>query len=115
LPDYVPTGPLYTHNNPRQNRQYFNTDNFQMETVGTIGSSPRRFFYGPGLNNWDMALLKDTKITESKTLQIRLESFNTWNHTQFNGPSGNISSGSFGIITSANSARVLQIGAKILF
>ncbi|MGA8035454.1 MAG: TonB-dependent receptor [Candidatus Acidiferrales bacterium] len=115
LPDYSPSGPLYTHNNPRQNTQWFNTNGFSLETLGTIGNAPRRFFYGPGLNNWDMAVLKDTKITESKSLQIRFEAFNAWNHTQFGGVSGNISSGNFGQVTYANSARVLQVGAKILF
>jgi hypothetical protein len=115
LPDYSPSGPLYTHANPRQNLQWFNTSGFTPETLGTIGNAPRRFFYGPGLNNWDLAVLKDTKITESKSLQLRFEMFNAWNHTQFQGPSGNISSGTFGFITSANSARVLQVGAKILF
>jgi hypothetical protein len=115
LPDYIGGGPIYTHNNPRKNTQWFNTSLFAPETLGTIGSSPRRFFFGPGLNNWDMALLKETKITESKSLQIRLEGFNAWNHTQFGGPSGNISSGTFGVISGAGSARVLQVGAKILF
>src|SRR5262249_47154177 len=42
-----------------------------------------RFFHGHGLNNWDMALLKDTRITESKLLQFRFEFFNVFNHAQF--------------------------------
>jgi hypothetical protein len=125
LPDYTP-GPLLTHNNPRKNLQFFNYNNFSAEPLGSFGTSPRRFFSGPGLNNWDLALLKDTKLTESKSLQIRLEAFNAWNHTQFQGPSGafnsrsydqttGIQNGGFGFISSANSARVLQVGAKIIF
>jgi hypothetical protein len=83
--------------------------------MGAFGNSPRRFFHGPGLNNWDMALLKDTKITESKSLQLRFEAFNAWNHTQFGGPNGLWNSSQFGFITSANNPRILQVGAKFLF
>ena len=46
----------------------------------------RRFFNGPGLNNYDMALLKNLRLTESKSLQFRVEAFNVFNHAQFFGP-----------------------------
>jgi hypothetical protein len=116
LPDYN-GGPIYTHNNPRTNPQYFNAGAFSYEPLGTFGTSPRRFFAGPGLNNWDMAVIKDTKFTESKTLQLRFETFNTWNHAQFGNPNGSINSGTgvFGVITSARDPRRLQIGAKFIF
>ena len=57
------------------------------------------FFYGPGINNFDLALHKVTKITESKTLEFRFETFNTFNHAQFypNGSiGGNVTSPTFG-------------------
>jgi hypothetical protein len=116
LPDYTPSGgSLYVNKNPRSGQPYFNTSLFTAEPLGTFGNSPRRFFHGPGLNNWDMALLKDTKITESKTLQLRFEAFNAWNHTQFGGPVGSFNSSQFGLVLSANSPRILQVGAKFLF
>jgi hypothetical protein len=114
LPNYTP-GAIYTGNNPRTNAQYFNTSLFSAEPLGAFGTSPRRFFHGPGLNNWDLAVLKDTKITESKSLQIRFEAFNAWNHTQFQNPTGLFNSSQFGLITSAYAPRVLQVGAKFLF
>ncbi len=43
----------------------------------------RRFFSGPGIYNFDMALLKDTQITESMQVQFRAEAFNVFNHAQF--------------------------------
>jgi hypothetical protein len=46
-------------------------------------NAKQRFFYGPGINNFDLALHKVTKITESKTLEFRFETFNTFNHAQF--------------------------------
>ena len=52
------------------------------------GMPRRRFFHGPGINNWDIALLKDTAITERFGLQFRAEFFNIFNHAQFLTPSG---------------------------
>ena len=123
LPDYTPDGsPLFVNKNPRSGQSYFNTSLFTNEQVGTIGNSRRRFFHGPGLNNWDMAILKDTKITETKTLQFRFEAFNIFNHAQF---SANASSGfgdvnatgfGFGTISATyGNPRVLQAGLKFLF
>lgn len=125
LPNFTP-GPIYVNKNPRSGQPYFNYNLFSAEPLGSFGNSKRRFFHGPGLNNWDMALLKTTKITESKSLEIRLEAFNVWNHAQFGGPNGSfnarsfdpntgIQNGGFGFVGSAGSPRILQVGAKILF
>src|ERR1700690_329095 len=125
LPTYDPSGgPLYIDKNPRDRNPYFNNiidgsgvtgGIFNYEPLGTFGNSRRRFFHGPGLNNWDLAILKDTKITETKSLELRFEGFNIWNHAQFGNPDGNINSGGFGLIFGAGGPRVIQIGAKILF
>ena len=115
LPNFTPGGSIYQTTNPRKGGTFFNTNLFSPETIGSFGTSPRRFFHGPGLNNWDMALLKDTKITESKSIQIRLEEFNVWNHAQFGNPTGLINSSQFGVVTTANAPRILQVGAKFIF
>jgi hypothetical protein len=115
LPNFTPGGSIYQTTNPRKGGTYFNTNSFSPETIGSFGTSPRRFFHGPGLNNWDMALLKDTKITESKSIQIRFEAFNVWNHAQFGNPTGLINSSLFGVVTAANAPRILQVGAKFIF
>jgi hypothetical protein len=62
-----------------------------------------------------MALIKYTNFTESKVLQLRFEAFNTFNHAQFINPSGSINSGTFGVVTSARSPRIMQIAAKFTF
>jgi hypothetical protein len=100
--------------NPRKGGTYFNTSLFSNEQLGQFGNSSRRFFHGPGLNNWNMALLKTTKITESKELQLRFEAFNLFNHAQFMNPTGEINS-TFGVVTSARDPRILQVAAKFLF
>ncbi|MFN7997124.1 MAG: hypothetical protein U0Q18_26150 [Bryobacteraceae bacterium] len=62
-----------------------------------------------------MALLKDTKITEGKTLQFRFEFFNIFNHAQFGNPTGSILNSTFGYVTSANDPRIGQVALKFLF
>lgn len=97
-PDFTP-GPLNLNHDPRNGLPYFNTSLFTPNALGTPGTASRRSFYGPGLFNFDMALLKTFKFAESRQLQFRLETFNTFNHAQFFGPAavdGDLDSGSFG-------------------
>jgi hypothetical protein len=116
-PDFTP-GPLNLNENPRNGGKYFNTARFSENALGTPGNAKRRFFYGPGANNYDLALLKNMRLTESKSFQFRLEAFNAFNHTQFFGPQavdGNISSSTFGRVINAASPRLVQLGAKFFF
>ncbi|MGA3164825.1 MAG: carboxypeptidase regulatory-like domain-containing protein [Terriglobia bacterium] len=95
---------------------YFNTSLFQRETLGQLGNSSRRFFHGPGWNNFDLSLAKDLRLTESKSLQFRAELFNAFNHAQFSGPTGDIlNKVNFGYVTSAHSPRIGQVGMKFIF
>jgi hypothetical protein len=93
----------------------FNTACFSLPPLGEIGSAPRRFFYGPGIENFDMALIKDVSLTPTKSLQIRVEVFNMFNHPQFYGAGavdGNITSSTFGQIVAAASPRLIQIATN---
>ncbi len=116
-PDYS-GGPLDLNHNPRNGQPYFDTSQFSENALGTPGTAKRRFFCGPGLDNFDMALLKNVRLTESKSLQFRLEGFNIFNHAQFFGPQavdGNIDSSTFGQVISAMPPRLVQLGAKFSF
>jgi hypothetical protein len=64
-----------------------------------------------------MSLFKSFMLSESRgsRLELRLETFNTWNHTQFNQVSTALSDGRFGQVTSAFDPRILQLGGKIYF
>jgi hypothetical protein len=115
VPNYSGGGKVLANTNPRRGGNYFNTSLFSNEALGQFGTSSRRFFHGPGLNNWNMALLKTTRITESKELQLRFEGFNVFNHAQFMNPTGEINSSTFGVVTSARDPRIMQVGAKFLF
>ncbi|MGP8270290.1 MAG: carboxypeptidase regulatory-like domain-containing protein [Terracidiphilus sp.] len=112
-------GPLNLNHNPRRDENnYFNTADFSMNALGTPGNSKRRFFYGPGEDNYDMALAKKLQLTESKSLLFRVEAFNAFNHAQFNGPGsvdGNIGSSTFGHVISAAPPRILQGALKFNF
>lgn len=113
-PSFTPGSLNFT--NPRSGKPYFNTALFSPEPLGQLGSAPRRFFHGPGINNWDIAIEKDTKITEAVNLQFRSEFFNAFNHAQFNEPDGKINDGSnFGIVGSAGLPRVIQFALKLMF
>jgi len=116
-PDVAP-GALNLNRNPRNGQPYFNAALFSENALGTPGNASRRYFHGPGMENFDMALLKNVRLTESKSLQFRIEAFNLFNHAQFFGPQavdGNISSGTFGQVISAAAPRLLQVGAKFVF
>jgi hypothetical protein len=113
-PNYV-AGQLLLQTNPRLGGTYFNTSLFSPETLGQFGNANRRFFHGPGINNWDIALLKNVQLRESMTLQFRAELFNAFNHTQFNNPVGNINDSTFGVIQSAGNPRIGQVAVKFLF
>lgn len=94
---------------------YFNTSLFTKEAIGQLGNANRRFFHGPGICNFDMALIKNVRLTESTTLEFRGEFFNIFNHAQFYNPTGDILSSSFGFVTSARDPRIGQVGIKLLF
>ncbi len=112
-------GPVQTQNprlsGPNGPNQYFLASAFTSEPLGMFGTSSRAFFSGPGLNNWDFSLHKDTAIREHMAVQFRAEFFNVFNHTQFNNPNGNFNSSQFGLVTSAQNPRIGQLSLKFLW
>jgi hypothetical protein len=117
-PDYG-GAPLHLSRSPHTNgNDYFDSTAFSMNALGTPGNAKRRFFHGPGADNYDMAVAKNLPLTESKSLLFRVEAFNVFNHTQFNGPGavdGNIGSSTFGDAISAAPPRILQGALKFSF
>jgi hypothetical protein len=128
FPYYTP-GPLFAggvhgDRNPRDHNPFFNTSLFTRESkeftpktlgYGLAGNSRRRFFYGPGLDSTDVAVLREFHIHEVNVIQLRVEAFNVLNHTEFGAPSGSVTSSSFGNITTAINPRVLQVAVKYHF
>jgi len=117
LPDYTP-GNLNINGDPRNGLSYFNTDLFTTPALGTPGSASRRTIHGPGMMNFDISLMKSFKISETKNLQFRWETFNSFNHAQFFGPSsvnGDFDSGLFGQVVKAAPPRLMQLALKFTF
>jgi hypothetical protein len=113
-PDRI--GPLHIMD-PRKTAShlYFDPTVFVPSAVGMEGNTRRRFFHGPGINNWNMAFHKDTALTEQVNLQFRADFFNIFNHAQFATPLG-IQGGAVGQVTSTSlGPRTAQLSLKLNF
>jgi hypothetical protein len=116
-PNYTPGCDLKINHDPAKGPA-FNKDCFSLPSLGQLGNAPRRFFYGPGIQNFDLALIKRLRFDEKRSVELRLEAFNVFNHPQFYGPGavdGNIVSPTFGEIESAAAPRFIQVAAKFNF
>ena len=119
--------PLQLGQNPRTSNlggtpnAWLNPATFAVPAAGVMGNANRNPLYGPGLNFWDMALEKDIKFSEWRSLESRFETFNTFNHANFGSPFNIVGFPIFGEIlstqqiTTNGAGRVVQLGAKIYF
>ena len=95
--------------------QWFNTAAFAFPAPGTFGNAGRNILDGPGFQNVNASLVKNTALTERVNLQFRAEAFNLFNHPNFNLPDNFLGSPTFGRISSARDPRHIQFGLKLLF
>jgi hypothetical protein len=108
-------------------QQWFNPFAFGQPADGTTGNTGRGILRGPGINNWDASLFKNTNITERIRTQLRFEFFNLFNHTQFAGVNTGISVnipgaavtpatvGTAGQVNGTRDSRQIQLGLKVYF
>src|SRR5205823_4252614 len=104
---------------------WFNTSVFQRPSGrGDIGNNCNNAkFRLPGFNNFDWSLFKNFPIREAKTLQLRWELYNTFNHTQFSSvnttaqfnPAGVMTNANFGQVTDARTERRMQLSLRFSF
>jgi hypothetical protein len=101
----------------RQKIQYIDPSAFALPAVGAFGNLGHNAARGPGRDNWNLSLFKSFVFNDERgsRLELRWETFNVWNHTQFNQVSNNFGSSNFGQFTSAFDPRVMQLGAKLYF
>ncbi len=93
---------------------------FTDETTGSFGNISRNKYFGPGIDNTNLQISKSIRYSAEHTeriIQLRLESYNVFNHTNFNEPNGNPDNGPsiFGVISTAATARQTQLSAKLYF
>jgi hypothetical protein len=90
---------------------------FSKPALGAWGTLGHNALRAPGRQNWNLSLFKNFTLSETRgsRLELRLETFNTWNHTQFHDVHKILADGNFGQVTSAFDARIIQLGGKIYF
>jgi hypothetical protein len=96
----------------------FAATSFAEEPIGSFGNISRNKYHGPGINSTNMILAKNFPLGADgvRRLQIRLESDNVFNHTQFSNPGSNFDEGpTFGYYTGSLAARQTQLAAKFYF
>src|SRR5580693_8181357 len=100
-----------------QQIQYFSVAAFADPAPGAYGTFVHNGVTGPGRDNWNLSLFKSFTLNEARgsRFELRIETFNTWNHTQFNGTDDTVGDAHFGRFTSAFDPRILQLGGKIYF
>ena len=138
--DFVGGGPIYAPGmldpNTGSRIQWVNPFVFAQPQPGTIGNTTRNEFRGPSYQNWSLSLFKNFSFSESWRLQLRLETFNTFNHLQFGGSNGGVNRsintpgpgqiptflangtgtvGNSGKLNTARDPRQIQLGAKFYF
>jgi hypothetical protein len=101
--------------------KFFDTSQFSPAPPYQFGNLARTLpdVLGPGLHNWDLSLLKQTRLTEHVSLQLRAEGFNIWNHPAFANPGTSFGTASFGRINAvanrANPARQFQLAGRLVW
>ena len=123
-----------TGNSDPYNR--LNASCFALPSVGSIGlESGYDYLTGPGINNWDLSLMKEFSIKEKVHIQLRGDAFNVWNHTQFSGTNASLTASTligaftnlaevngalnnktgFGSVSGARDPRILMTMIRIRF
>jgi hypothetical protein len=114
-----------------------NPADFALPLVGSIGlESGVNYLTGPGINNWDLSLMKQFTVKERLHFQLRCDAFNVWNHTQFSGINATLTASTltgaytnialnadgsinnkngFGSVSGARDPRILMTMIKIIF
>ena len=106
---------MYTGADHGLKYQYVNPSLYVTNPIGTFGNASHNSLRGPGYFNVDLALAREFRLLEKLSLHARAEAFNVLNHPNFGLPNNNISSASFGQITTALDPRILQGSVKLVF
>lgn len=108
------TGPV-TY--PQTVAEWFDPSVFGVPVPGQWGNLGPNALRAPGRDNWNIALFKSFIFSEKRQsqFQLRFETFNTFNHTQFNQVGTSYPSSTFGQVTFTWDPRTIQLGAKLLF
>lgn len=100
---------------PGTHIEWFSTSSFAEPGPLQWGSADKDAVVTPGRNNWNMSLFKAFLLKEDARVELRVESFNTFNHAQFNNLNTSFGSTNFGELTNTYDPRTVQVAAKFQF
>jgi hypothetical protein len=111
-PDYLHSAKL--DSGERNEYRWFDTSAFAQPALFTYGNAPKTLpdVRGPGYQSFDAALIRNIHLFERANLQVRADAFNAFNHTNLGLPDTNFLSGTFGRITTAGDARIMQLSMR---
>jgi trimeric autotransporter adhesin len=95
--------------------EYFNTAAFSVPATGQFGNAGRNTIIGPGTASMNMSLMKSVTFASSRSLSVRVEANNVFNHPQFGSIDSAVNSLTFGQVVSMKSMRTVQIVARAGF
>jgi hypothetical protein len=109
---------------PKKVGAWFSTSSYADPTAPWVGGPNQGFgnagrdsAVGPGIFNWNLSLFKSIPITahEGPRIELRFESFNTFNHVDFQGVDTGSHDGNFGAVTNDYGPRTMELGGKFIF
>jgi hypothetical protein len=119
----VMTGDPTLSSGDRSLDRWFDTSVFRRAARGEIGNAGKDVIRLPGTHVWDMTIFKNVSLGARRTLQLRWEAYNVFNHTQFQNvdlsprfdAAGNQTNANFGRVTSTRAARTMQGSVRFSF
>jgi len=102
---------------PHSKQQWITNSAFSFPTTGDWGNLAHNAIDGPGRDNWNLSVFKNFVFSEARGSQfeLRLETFNTFNHPQISGMPTGLGDAQFGIPNGFFPGRIVQLGGKITF
>jgi hypothetical protein len=102
---------------PKTLADWVSPSSFSSPVIGDWGTLGKGAVRAPGRDNWNISLFKDFVLSENRgsLIELRFESFNTPNHTEFNGVNSSFPASNFGSISSVWDPRIFQFALKLKF
>jgi hypothetical protein len=95
--------------------RWFATEDFMEPGPYSFGNAGRSILTGPAYSNWDLSIIKQTRFSDGKQVELRVELFNAFNHANFDQPEAVLGNSTFGKIFGAGRAREIEVALKYSF
>lgn len=102
-------------NSQKSLTRWFDTSAFEAPADFTFGNAGRGIVRADGRVNFDFSLVKNFSFSESRSVQLRGETFNALNHPDFAPPGHALNGPGFGVVSTATDGRIIQLGLRVVF